>query len=130
MKLKHVLAISAILMISTSSFSQDKLDQVFAGTTAEERAQNQTERMTEHLELTDVQQDKIYTINLRYAREMETAYRASGGKLQRMKRMRAVGQKKDGELKGVLNADQYKKYQQMKDAMRETVKERSKENRR
>ncbi|HEY9046444.1 MAG TPA: hypothetical protein VIN08_11135 [Ohtaekwangia sp.] len=115
--------------LSLSVQAQDKLDKLFSETTPEQRAQLQTDNMQEKLQLSDEQKTKVYAINLKYAQKMEDTYRAGGGKLQRLRSMKVVANEKDGELKNVLNKEQYKLYETYKDEMKENVKEKVKEKR-
>jgi len=129
MKTKNVLVLVAILLISNVSLAQNKLDKLFNETTPDERARYQTERMSDRLPLKQEQWQTVFEINLKYTRKMEQVYNQGGGKLQRLKLMKSVGEQKDAELKLTLDPAQYRKYEQMKDELRESMKERARENR-
>lgn len=129
MKTKNVLVLVAILLISNVSLAQNKLDKLFNETTPDERARYQTERMSDRLPLKQEQWQTVFEINLKYTRKMEQVYNQGGGKLQRLKLMKRVGEQKDAELKLTLDPAQYRKYEQMKDELRESMKERARENR-
>ncbi len=80
---------------------------------AEERAHRLTERMKEKLNLSEDQVPKVEEINLRTAKQTDTAVQASTRE-DRQAKMRAAQEQRDKDLKDVLNQDQWKKYQQIK----------------
>jgi hypothetical protein len=84
--------------------------------------------MKQKLALSANQELEVYDINLKYTKRMEQTYRQGGGRLQRLKRMKAVSEQKDAELKRTLDASQYEKYEKMKEELRESMKERRNEN--
>lgn len=108
---------------------QSKLDKLMTETTPEERAEMQTQSMTEKLSLRDDQKPKIQEINLKYAKKMEAVYNSGGGKLQRFKKMKGVSEEKDDELKKALDASQYATYEKNKEEMKSAIKEKAKEKR-
>ena len=95
-------------------------------TTPAERAGAQTAMMKEKLSLTDEQLPKVKAINEKYAEEMDPIIKGSGGMLMKMGPMRAVEDKKEAELKGVLSSDQFAQFQAMKSEMRDKLMERIK----
>lgn len=129
MKTRRLLVLAIVLMMTDLAFGQEKLEKLFAETTPEQRARYQTEQMAEQLELREEQRQRVLTINLKYTREMEHVFNEGGGKLQRLKRLKAVGQQKDAELKKVLDAEQFAKYERMKEERRDTMKARARESR-
>ena len=96
-------------------------------TTPEQRAQFQTEYMRENLALTPEQESKIQDVNLKYAKKIQGAYNQQGRKVQKMKKLKAISDEKDKELKSILNPDQYATYQKNKEAMKEKIREKAKE---
>jgi hypothetical protein len=127
MKKTIVLALLTYSMLSAlPTISQDRLGKLMTDTTPEERAQMQTNNMKETLSLTEDQVEEVSEINLNYARKMQNAY-ASGSKLQRLRKMKALATEKDGVLKKVLTPTQYTTYQENKEEMKERLRERGKE---
>lgn len=124
-----MIALVLLFLMTLTTFvqAQEKLDKLFAETTAEERAQVQTEMMQEKLSLTGDQKIPVYDINLKYAHMLEDVYKAGGGKLKRLRNMKAVSKEKDGRLKTVLTENQYALYEAYKDEMIEKIKERRRE---
>ena len=125
MKLK-ILIFLFLLSCAKITLAQDKLEKLFAETTADERATFQTSRMKGALALSSEQEQKVFEINLKYTQKMEHVFRLGGGKLQRLKKMKAVGNQKDSELRSVLDNQQFQRYEQIKEEMRETMQERRK----
>ena len=94
--------------------------------TSEERAKNLTERMKRELSLDDNQYSKVYDINLEYVKKSEQLQNSSAGRLSKLKTFRANQETQDKELKIVLTDVQYKKYQQLKERLKEEFKENRK----
>ena len=116
-----------MVVFSFQSRGQNKLDKLFAETTPEQRAELLTQKMNEKLTLTDDQRPAIYDINLRYARNVESAYSSGGRKMKRLKSMKAASKEKDGELKKIMTGEQYKSYLRYKDELKDMVKEKIEE---
>lgn len=111
------------------AYGQDKLESFMNETTAEERAELQTEYMKKSLMLSSDQEPKIHDLNLRYAKKMQDAYSTNDRKLQKLKKMKAVGSQKDQEIKSILNPEQFATYEKNKEEMKEKMRERAKEKR-
>ena len=77
--------------------------------TPEERAKRQTEMMKENLSLTTAQEPKVSAINLKYAKKMEDVRKIADTAVMR-KTAQNLNKQKEGELKAVLTADQFKSY--------------------
>lgn len=86
----------------------------------EERANRQTEWMRKNLSISSDQATKVHDIILVHVRALENAPR--GG--DRRELMRTEMEARNKELRGVLTADQYARYQQHEDEMREKMQER------
>ena len=84
--------------------------------TPEERAQRQTERMKDQLKLTPAQEPKVYAINLKYAKKMESSMNVRDTAAQR-KEFTAMNRQKETEMKGILTPDQMKSFQRMQQEM-------------
>lgn len=131
--MKKVFAATAVFVLFTSfvnmACAQEKLDEFMTDTTPEERAQMQTDYMKESLALTEDQVPQVHEVNLKYSRKMQDAYNSGGGKLQKLKKMKTIGQEKDKEIKRVLTSAQYATYEKNKEAMKEKMRARVKEQR-
>lgn len=91
----------------------------------EQQAQNQAQRLAKELNLTADQQTKVQQLMTAQRQEMQTAIQNAGGDRRAMgQAMRAGRDKFDGQLKDVLSADQYTKYQQLMAQRREQMRER------
>lgn len=117
----------ALATISFSAHAQDKLDKLYAETTAEQRAETQTARMQTKLNLREDQRSSVYDVNLKYAQKMEATYKAGGTKAQRFRNMKAVSDEKDTALKKVMDTDQFALYLKYKEELKEEMKARAKE---
>ena len=90
---------------------------------AEQRAQNQTERLAQALKLNDGQKTLVYQYTLTAVRAMDSV-RATGDKQS----MRAIKQNKDAQIKTVLTSDQYNAYLQLEQQQMEKMKQRRMQN--
>ena len=115
------------ILSALTTIAQDRLGELMNDTTPEERAQMQTNNMKKTLSLTEDQVDEVSEINLNYARKIQNAYNTSGSKLKRLRKMKALGEEKDGVLKKVLTPTQYTTYRENKEEMKERLRERAKE---
>jgi len=93
-------------------------------TTPKERAEAQTLMMKEKLGLGDAKVEKVRAINLKYAEKMEPVLKGSDGPLMKGREARNFQAQKEGELKAILSADEYKKYLASKEEMRQQVIQR------
>lgn len=76
--------------------------------TPEQRADAQTQQLTTQLRLSADQQTKVRAIFLAQAKE------AAGGRSERGQKMQEKRTRNDAQLKTVLTAEQYTKYQQQR----------------
>lgn len=90
------------------------------GATPEMRAKRQTDRMKEQLKLTPVQETKVEAINLKYAKKMDEVRKNADPAIQQ-KNALAIQSQRENEMKGVLNATQYKEYLKMVAEMKERM---------
>jgi len=128
--MKNTLTLLVILMSFVGyTYAQEESGSFMKDTTPEQRAQFQTEYMKENLGLSADQESAVHEVNLKYAKKMQDTYNSPGKKVQKLKQMKAIGQEKDKELKGVLNADQYATYEKNKEAMKEKIKAKAQEKR-
>uniref|UniRef100_UPI0032164B02 hypothetical protein n=1 Tax=uncultured Draconibacterium sp. TaxID=1573823 RepID=UPI0032164B02 len=80
----------------------------------EERAKRQTEQLTELLGLDKAQAKKVHELNLKAGKEMSEMRQGmqSGGDREAMReKMMEARKKQNAEMKKILSADQYKKYE-------------------
>ncbi len=95
--------------------------------TPQERAQLQTEWMTGKLNLTPTQASQVQSINLIYIQKNDLVLKSDAGKLSKFRQLKTIQKDKDAELKKELSADQYNKYQHLKEEMKAEMKKRRSE---
>ena len=120
---RMMIGMALALFTLGAAHAQDKQQK-----TPEERAKNQTERMTTELGLNADQAAKVEVINLKYAQQADklraehkadpTATKGKGS---------AMMDARMAELKGVLTPEQYAKHEKNVEAMKEKRKEEHKE---
>lgn len=77
----------------------------------EDMAERQTEMMNENLDLSEDQLISVKTINLKYAKEFQNSRDEIRGDREKMRTLRdQLKEKKNAELKEVLNSEQFDKY--------------------
>lgn len=86
----------------------------------DEHAKATTDEMKNKLSLNDSQYQKVYDINLKYAKQNKELAANSGNEKSKEKTMKSQREEKEKELKKVLTSEQYKKYEGME---KETKKE-------
>lgn len=94
--------------------------------TPEQRAKMQTEWMKTKLALNSTQIQQVYDLNLEYARKNDPILQSNEGKLAKFKKLKALQKEKSSVLSKVLNDEQYKKYQELKDQLVQNFKNKRK----
>lgn len=90
-----------------------------------EMAKRQTDQMNENLDLTADQLPKVEALNLKYADKFMTARNESAGDRDAMRStMMAINKEKDVELKKILTADQWTKWEAWRKEARENGRRR------
>ena len=120
MTLRSIVRAAVVVAVLASQAPAADLD-ALKDTTPPERAKAQTAMMKGKLGLTDAEAAKVGPINLKYAEKMEPIIKGSEGPLMKMKAVRAVEEGKEAELKGVLTADQFTKFEANKEEMMEKL---------
>jgi len=108
---KIIFSIS-LLLISLASFAQP------SDKTPQQRAQEKTQRLTSELSLTADQSTKVQNIFLQQetqAAAIKSKYASSDDKSGMRAEMKPIHEQTDNSLKQVLTADQYTKYQAIKE---------------
>ena len=115
-KVTLILSMLAISLLAGAQQMQRK--------TPEERAQNQVRWMQNNLGLTKEQNNKVYDIILRHAKEVDDANaNIPAGRDKKMEKG-DIMKARESELRAVLNADQYQKYEAHMQEMKARMKER------
>lgn len=117
--MKQIILISTFLiLLGGKVFAQD----VETKLSPEERARFQTEWMKQNLSLSEDQLTQIEPLNLKYAQKMEEV-KAISGKIGKLKKAKAIMDEKDGQLKKILNKDQFNVYLEKREEIRDKMKE-------
>lgn len=125
---KFMLAAFAILFACTTSMAQEGGLAAKSKKTPEERAESFTRRMTKELALDKPQQERVKQINLDRFKNLEEARNAnSADKKEVARKVKSINDDYAATLKGILNADQFTKFQQMKEDMKERAFKRRQE---
>ena len=95
--------------------------------TPAERAQLQTEMMTEALNLSEEQVPTVESINVKYSEKIAAIQARDGNRRSKFQSMRGLMEEKDAELAAVMTQAQYIIYQERKAEMRAKMKEKRKE---
>jgi hypothetical protein len=88
----------------------------------EVRAERETQWMTDSLHISAEQSSKVHTMSLKYNQDMDKASQLPGK--QKDKTQQRLMNKKDAELKGMLNKEQYQKYYKREKLLRANEKRR------
>lgn len=123
MKKKMITALF-ISILSLGAFAQN----FNSNKTPGERAKFQTEWMNENLSLSKDQLTAVDSLNLVYANKMESVKEIKG-RFNKLKQARDFSQEKEKELQKILNADQFKTWQDKKSELQAKMREISEQNR-
>lgn len=121
-RIYNVMLSMLMMLLGTATYAQDRK---MADATPEEKAQLMTEKQNEKLQFYNDQEERMYDINFKYVKEMEQIT-SQGRSRKTLMDLRDMSQRKDKEVKQVLDDDQYYTYLEMKEAMREQMRERMK----
>ena len=120
------MTIRGLLLITLFAFFTNVYSQGKSPATAQEKADKATNWMKTHLKLTDDQFSKVQAINQKYAQRFHELKDSS--KSQSKQEKLAVAKREeaamDGELKGVLNDEQFTAYQSKKKEMNKEIKDK------
>ena len=122
--MKKIMVLSFLLMLSVFSFAQsDK------GKFSEEEKKELLAKMEEYrarLNLSGEQEAKVEKINEGFFKELSALKQSDEGKLAKYRKFKSAKSNKDKQMKEVLNAEQYKIYQQMQTDMKKEMKKKRK----
>lgn len=116
-----VTAVTCMAFTSVTAQSKSLKD-----STPEQRAKMQTEWMKTKLALHSTQIQQVYDLNLEYARKNDPILLSNDGKLAKFKKLKALQKEKSSVLSKVLNEEQYKKYEEIKDQLVQNFKNKRK----
>ncbi len=115
--MKKIVSLSALaLSLSLSVFAQGPEQR-----TPEQRAENKTKKLTTELGLSADQASKVKATILQKAQEadaIKAKYADASDKSAMKQELKTVKETEDNQLKGILSADQYAKYQTTKEEHR------------
>jgi hypothetical protein len=117
-KLKGLIFILSLLTMATSGFAQNGK---VSNRTPEEKAQLMTDKQKEKIDFSDNQEQQMFDINLKYVKEMEKTS-VGGRSMSTFRKLKDMSNRKDKEVKSVLDKDQYKTYLKQKEEMRAQMK--------
>ena len=107
-------------LVTTHGYGQDEQA---TNKSTEEMAKAGTEKQKERLGLSDLQEEQMYEVNLKYIQKMQEI-RLEGRSISTMRKAKKMSKRMDKEVKDILNKDQFKEYSRMKDERREEMKKR------
>jgi len=116
----RMMVVAAVCM-AAPVWSQDPAQ--IAQLTPSVRAALQTEVMVRKLSLSPEQRTQVEAINLKYANQMQPLL--EGSKWTLMRQAKTVDEAKDGELRAVLNPQQFDGYLAAKDEIRDKMKQKA-----
>ncbi|HWB93571.1 MAG TPA: hypothetical protein VG605_17040 [Puia sp.] len=114
------LRLAAAFLILTLGAKAQRTDST---STPEARATALTEKMKTQLALTDDQVPQVQAINLKYVEKNQEILAGTEGRFAKFRAFKSSQKAKDKELKAILDKDQYKKYEAMKEQMKNQVRQ-------
>ena len=123
-----VCLVAVVFLIPLNSYAHEskggRIWKRMKNMTPEERADFQTNRMKEFLNLSDEQTEKVWEINLKYSKEMQQIFESEGSRLEKRCKFRELREHKRNDLKRIFNEEQYKDYCSKREEMKRRIKER------
>lgn len=116
------LVLACVCTLAMAQNSQMPPDQMQS---SDARASKMTEWMKTNLNLTGDQASKVQDINMKYAVRMDSLKKSIGDIQDRSVGIKSESDARDAELKGVLNAQQYKTYLDKKSELKEKYKDKT-----
>jgi len=115
----------AMLFIATLSMAQQNRGRGMRAT-PEERAKRSVEMLNKQLTLTQTQKDSVYQFSLNEAKEQQALFQASkdGDRKEGFEKMRALREKTQQKIKGVLTEEQQKAYESLLQQRQKQMRER------
>ena len=120
-KLKSIIS-AGIVLLSLSGMAQ-KQDRHAMSKDPAERAKMQTEKMTEHLSLSDKQQEQIAEINLRYTQQAQKIRDGSEDREAARDQIKKTMKLQDNEIIAVLNEEQIILWEKHKQKRRQQMQQ-------
>ena len=88
-------------------------------------ADNQTQMMTEALDLNEEQKEQVASLNLKYSEKQAALLNQKGSMFSKMGDMKKINKEKNTELELVLTAEQMEKYkEEVQPEMRNQMRKR------
>ena len=119
-----LIAISQIAFAQNDSVRRERRDNPMRNMTAEQIAKFQTKVLKDSLNLTAEQEPKIDAIHLKYAQKMKEVQDSDMERMEKFQEMRTSREDQDFELKKALTKEQLKKFQAMREAQAQRMRER------
>lgn len=120
--LKSIISVGVVLL-SLSGMAQKHEGQSMSKDPAE-RAKMQTQKMTEHIHLSDMQQEQIAEINYRYAKEMQVIHDGSEDRDAAKDEIKKLRKRQDGEIKALLDEKQNALWEEHKQKRRQQMQQK------
>jgi periplasmic protein CpxP/Spy len=123
---KNIWITCLFLLVASASFAQTQ-PAPRELKTAQERADNQTKRLSKSLTLTPEQTPQVQAANLEHAQkidEIRAKYKGQKEKAGMMDEVRAAEDARDAKMKVTLTPEQYTKYEAVREKQQEKVQEK------
>lgn len=120
--LKSLICIG-IMFLSFTALAQ-KQDMNAMSKDPAERAKMQTQRMTEHLKLSEKQQAMINEINLIYAKEIQVIHDGNEDREAAKDEIKKLKKRQDGEIIAVLDEKQVALWEKYKEKRRQQMQQK------
>ncbi len=112
------------LLVTTPCLAQSGAGGTFADSSPTERAQMQTEMMSEFLQLSDQKTAEVGMINLYYAEEIQTLQNSGKSRRKKFRAIKSLLAEKYKKIEQVLSQDQFNDYKNAQEEMRKKIKQK------
>jgi len=119
------IALGVLMACSTVSNAQDDKGEKKGRKGPRMTVEQEMERLTKELALTDDQKPKIKEVVEENRKKMQELYSSSGGDRAAMReKMQALSDERDKKFKEILKPDQYAKWEKLRDEMRNEMRKK------
>lgn len=122
--MKKIIMLSFLFLLAVCSFAQSGKSRLSEDEKKELLAKMEDYRAK--LNLSEEQEKKVEQINETFFKDLSALKQSEESKLARYRKFKSAKSKKDKQMKEVLNAEQYKTYQQMQTDMKKEIKQKRK----
>lgn len=116
--MKKILYLTCFILLIFQSYQAKAQGRNMQNLNPEEMAKRQTQMLKDSLNLSEEQITKVDAIHLKYAEKMKKVADSEGEQMEKFQEFQVLRTNQDFEIKKILDKEQAKKFQAMREAQR------------